>query len=279
MAYKTIIAHMSNDEVSAGVLQAASILAERHGAHLVGLHIQPPLDAYMSEMPMPMDVTRQYTRQQQEKQARLRQLFEQHTQAQNYVSEWRTAEALVDSVLNTLVEQGNTADMVVISRSEGENGDSRFRQLPEHALMACGRPLMVIPTGMMVTSLAERILVAWDGRSESTRALFGALPLLRSASEVRLHRINQPNKDRHHVVGLTEELAKTLARHGVALEVVHSDARSGEIGSELLGYARDMDADTIVMGCYSHSPLREFVLGGTTRTMLAETAIPLLMTN
>ena len=279
MAYKTLLAHQSNDDVSPAVLQVASLLAGRHSAHLVGLHIQPPLDLYIPEFPTPVDLTREFLERQNQKEARLKEAFEAATRTQNYVSEWRRVDVMADTVLNALVEQGNTADLIVISQTEGVNSDQRFRHLPEHVLMACGRPLLVVPVGSLVDTVAERIMVAWDGRRESTRALFGALPLLRRASEVRLHRINQPHKDRHRLVGITEELANTLARHGVVLEIVHSDARGGEIADELLGFARDMDADLLVMGCYGHSPLREFVLGGTTRTVLAETTIPVLMSN
>lgn len=279
MAYKTLLAHQSNDDVSPAVLQVASLLAGRHSAHLVGLHIQPPLDLYIPEFPTPVDLTREFLERQNQKEARLKEAFEAATRTQNYVSEWRRVDVMADTVLNALVEQGNTADLIVISQTEGDNSDQRFRHLPEHVLMACGRPLLVVPVGSLVDTVAERIMVAWDGRRESTRALFGALPLLRRASEVRLHRINQPHKDRHRLVGITEELANTLARHGVVLEIVHSDARGGEIADELLGFARDMDADLLVMGCYGHSPLREFVLGGTTRTVLAETTIPVLMSN
>lgn len=279
MAYKTLLAHLSNEDVSPAVLQVASLLADRHSAHLVGLHIQPPLDLYVSELPTPIDLTREYLDRQQQKAARLQAAFELATKSQTYLAEWRSADTMTDSILNALVEQGNTADLIVMSQTEGDNSDSRFRHLPEHVLMACGRPLLVVPVGSEVDTVAERVLVAWDGRRESTRALFGALPLLRRAAEVRLHRINQPHQDRHHLSGITEELANTLARHGVSLEIVHSDARSGEIADELMGFAQDMDADLMVMGCYGHSPLREFVLGGTTRRVLSQTPIPVLMSN
>jgi nucleotide-binding universal stress UspA family protein len=121
--------------------------------------------------------------------------------------------------------------------------------------------------------------VSWDGSRESTRAIFGALPLLRQASLIHLHRINQPYHDRHHIVGITTELANTLARHGVNVEIMHSDAYKNEIGDALLAFAKDMDADVLVMGCYGHSPLREFFLGGTTRHVLANATLPVLMSN
>jgi nucleotide-binding universal stress UspA family protein len=40
-----------------------------------------------------------------------------------------------------------------------------------------------------------------------------------------------------------------------------------------------MDADVLVMGCFGHSPLREFLLGGTTRRLLENSTLPLLMSN
>jgi len=85
-----------------------------------------------------------------------------------------------------IVEQANTTDLLIMSSSEGGKADTRFRHLPEHVLMACGRPGIVIPESSSLESLGDRILIAWDGRKESTRAVFGALPILKKASEVRV---------------------------------------------------------------------------------------------
>jgi nucleotide-binding universal stress UspA family protein len=280
MAYQTLMAHLSNEAVSPAVLAAATILADRHAAHLVGLHVKPPLDLYVSaDIPMPVDVTRHIAEQQRQCESAIKQLFDRKSKSQTYVSEWRSIDASLSSVVDKLVEQGNTSDLLIISQNEGDVSNSYFRNLAEHVLMACGRPLLIVPDEDPVAQIGERVFVAWDGRRESTRAMFGALPLLRRASLVHLHRINQPHQDRHHVVGVTEELANTLARHGVNTEVFHSDAHKNEIGDELLAYAIEMDADVMVMGCYGHSPLREFLLGGTTRHVLANTTLPVLMSN
>lgn len=279
MAYRTLLAHMSNEDVSAAVLSASTLLAEKHSAHLVGLHLQPSLEFYASDIAIPVEIARQYAEEQRALAGRIKTRFEQKTASRNLLAEWRSVDCLLESVRNALVEQGNTSDLIVISKTEGENSDSRFRHLPEHVLMASGRPVLVVPVGQPVVSIGERVFAAWDGRRESTRALFGALPLLRRAAQVRLHRVNSPHHDRHRLVGLTEELANTLSRHGVQVEVCHSDAHKNEIADELLGFARDMDADLMVMGCYGHSPLREFMLGGTTRQVLADVHIPLLMSN
>jgi nucleotide-binding universal stress UspA family protein len=47
----------------------------------------------------------------------------------------------------------------------------------------------------------------------------------------------------------------------------------------LLSHAADVGADFIVMGGYGHSRLREFVLGGVTRSMLRTMTTPVLMSH
>jgi nucleotide-binding universal stress UspA family protein len=46
-----------------------------------------------------------------------------------------------------------------------------------------------------------------------------------------------------------------------------------------MSHASDLDADLIVMGGYGHSRLREFILGGATRTMLQAMTVPVLMSH
>jgi nucleotide-binding universal stress UspA family protein len=52
---------------------------------------------------------------------------------------------------------------------------------------------------------------------------------------------------------------------------------AGGSAETLLSRAADMGADLLVMGGYGHSRLRELVLGGTTRTVLASMTVPTLM--
>ncbi|MFT4727207.1 MAG: nucleotide-binding universal stress UspA family protein [Granulosicoccus sp.] len=280
MAYQTILTHLSNESVSESVLAAATLLAERHAAHLVGLHIKPPLDLYVGGIvPSPIDFTNQLSARQNVLEEALKTKFETACKYLTSVSEWRSIDAGLTSVVDTLVQHGNSSDLLLLSKTEGDAVNAYFRNLAEHVLTACGRPVLIIPNEDPVLSIGERVFVAWDGRRESTRAVFGALPMLRRASIVRLHRVNQAHPDRHRVVGITEELANTLARHGVSVEVCHSDAHTIEIADELMGYANDMEADVMVMGCFGHSPWREFILGGTTRRLLENSTLPLLMSN
>ena len=280
MAYQTLLADLSHEDVSTEILLVSTMLAEQHGAHLTGTHVMSPLDIYVSsEVPIPAQVTRQLAEQRRELNDRLQRLFEEKTGNQNFVAEWRCVDPGIASASDVITEFGNTADLLIMSQFDGDKPGVARGDLPAHVLSRSGRPVLIVPRAYKPQSIGQRVFVAWDGRRESTRALFGSLPLLRRADSVRLHRINPPGPDRHQVMGITEELANTLSRHGVSVEVSYSDARNQEIGEELLGYARDMDADIVVMGCYGHGAVRDFLLGSTTRYMLSSMHVPLLMSN
>ena len=52
-----------------------------------------------------------------------------------------------------------------------------------------------------------------------------------------------------------------------------------DVADALLSHAADSGADFIVMGGYGHSRLREFVLGGVTRSIFRSMTVPVLMSH
>jgi nucleotide-binding universal stress UspA family protein len=70
-----------------------------------------------------------------------------------------------------------------------------------------------------------------------------------------------------------------LERLGIQAEVKDLHGIEIDVGNELLSSASDLSADLIVMGCYGHSRLREWVLGGATRTILESMTVPVLMSH
>jgi nucleotide-binding universal stress UspA family protein len=51
------------------------------------------------------------------------------------------------------------------------------------------------------------------------------------------------------------------------------------VGNTILNYVADHSIDFLVMGGFGHSRLREFVLGGVTRTMMTSMTVPVLMSH
>jgi nucleotide-binding universal stress UspA family protein len=111
----------------------------------------------------------------------------------------------------------------------------------------------------------------------AARAVAGALPLLVKADAVTVLTVNPDENTQGPRPGA--DLAEHLARHGVRADVVgiaNSDANAGEI---ILSEAGGRHADLVVMGGYATSRMREFLLGGATRHVLAKSTIPVLMSH
>jgi nucleotide-binding universal stress UspA family protein len=74
-------------------------------------------------------------------------------------------------------------------------------------------------------------------------------------------------------------MAQHLARHGLNVEVKRSVLADIDVAEMILSHAADAGTDFIVMGGYGHSRLREFVLGGVTRSILHSLTAPALMSH
>ncbi|CAA7626467.1 universal stress protein [Magnetospirillum sp. UT-4] len=140
------------------------------------------------------------------------------------------------------------------------------------ALLESGRPLLLAPT-TPPAGPASRIAVAWNGSAEAGRAIAAALPLLATASAVTVLTITEDDRTRGVPAA---ELETYLAWHGVAAQfrTVTAGAQAGQV---LLDECRG--ADLLVMGAYTHSRLRQMILGGVTRHVLQHAELPVLMSH
>jgi nucleotide-binding universal stress UspA family protein len=144
----------------------------------------------------------------------------------------------------------------------------------EAALFQTGRPVLVVPYIQKTGLKLDRVMVGWDGSSSAARAAGDAMPFLERAKMVQVVVVSERGKS-DEIAGA--DIAQHLARHGVTVEVkqiVAPDARPAEV---LLSHAADTSADLLVLGGYGHSRLREFVLGGVTRSILETMTVPTLM--
>ena len=142
-----------------------------------------------------------------------------------------------------------------------------------------GRPVLVIPNEPKAPFAAKRILIGWNGRREATRAAFDALPLLKRAEEVKVLWIDPQNEPNTAGDLAAADLCAALARHGVKCEETASVSPKLSVGETLVFESTKFAWDMLVMGCYGHSRLREFILGGATRHVLSRMTIPVFMSH
>ena len=121
------------------------------------------------------------------------------------------------------------------------------------------------------------MVVAWDFSRPAARAVADALPILEKAKQVRV--VTVTNEKIIDTKRSGEELAKYLSRHGVQVVLDNVDAAGQRIGNVLEAYAASRNADLIVMGAYGHSRVRDFILGGATKSMLSRPPIPIFLSH
>jgi len=184
---------------------------------------------------------------------------------------------LDDQAADGLVLQSRYSDLVVLGQVNPDAPVSPLEEeTPEYVAMNSARPVLVVPYAGHFEAPFKRVLVAWDGSMEATRAITAALPLLEQAGQVTLAVFNAGREPDAHGSEPGADMALYLARHGIKVEV-SSQVTAIDIGSALLSFAADTDADLLVMGCYGHSRFREIMLGGASRTVLQSMTLPVLM--
>jgi nucleotide-binding universal stress UspA family protein len=166
-------------------------------------------------------------------------------------------------------------DLVVVGQAQRERGPADDL-LIEGALFESGRPLVVVPYIQRRGITLERVLACWDGSRTAARAIGDAMPLLERAKAVEVVIVAEERKS-EEMTGAN--MNAHLVRHGVAASVKRIAKGDIAIQDALLSYAADSGADFMVMGGYGHSRLREFILGGVTRGILASMTLPVLMSH
>lgn len=286
MSYKTILVHINSERRLPGLLQAATALATRHRAHLIGLSVVPPVFVPPASdmafvIPAVIEAHRDAYRLEEK---RMKAAFELATQEQAspgaFTAEWRSVDAgHVASAIQVIMPVARSADLVIASQTDPDWSGTVMLDFPDQLATESGRPVLVIPNERRADFAAKRILVAWNGRPEATRAVFDALPLLKAAADVKVLWID-PQMESDTAGDLpAADLCAALARHGVKCEETASVSPKLSVGETLLFEATKFGWDMLVMGCYGHSRLREFVLGGATRHVLSRMTLPVLMSH
>ena len=276
MSYKTILVHIDGGKRCSVRVDVAIRLAQQHDAHLVALNAISPFEPpgyVMAEMgPAIVDAQRAVAANEL---ARTEASFNQQVSAAGLRNvEWRSA---VDDLVDAMTLHARYADLLVIGQTD-ESEDSRVpADFPERLVLAGGRPVLILPSVGSFATIGKRILVAWNPSREATRAVTDAIPLLQRADNVHVMAVNPKAGEHGSVPGA--DIGLYLARHGVRVDVKTDHGAEIDVGNELLSRAADLDADLIVMGGYGHSRLKEWVLGGATRTILESMTAPVLMSH
>lgn len=277
MSYPTILVHADTSTHAEERVRLAANLAYEMRSHLVGAAMTG-ISRFVypdSTMPIAMDLIGKQIEAMHERADQAVAAFERIAQHVGVTSfEHRK---LDDEPDTGLALQARYADLVVVSQTDPEEPVSNIvSALPEYVMLNSARPVLVVPYSGSFPGVAKHALVAWNGSVEATRALTGALPLLKRSAKVTVAVFNPGARYGLHGEQPGADIALYLARHGVTVEVT-AQRTSLDVGNALLSMASDTGADLLVMGGYGHPRFRELMLGGVTRAMLETMTLPVLM--
>jgi nucleotide-binding universal stress UspA family protein len=280
MALKDILVHLDSEAgTGAGERRQgfAISLAAAHDAHLTGLifALEPTIPPMiMGEVPGSL-LESQRERSIEAAQAAAAKFTDAANMA-GIKSEVRIVNCTEAAAGPTLAVHGRTSDMVIVGQPEPDDVLAIRELLVEAALFESGRATLVVPYIGPAEAKLNRVLVAWDGRREASRAANESMPMLHNAQSVSVVIVGDDAPSAHGGEP-GADLALHLARHGLKVDVKRIGSAGIDVGNALLSHASDSEADMLVMGGYGHSRFREFMFGGTTNSILESMTIPVLM--
>jgi nucleotide-binding universal stress UspA family protein len=280
MSIKDLLVHVDRSPASARRLDWALGLAARFSARVSGLAlVAEPFIPALVGVHIPAELLQRQVAEAEGEMEAVLETARQAGQRHGIAIAASRVTAPLDRLPAVLARAARHVDLCVLGQPDAQDADLDTTALAEAAFMASGRPAVIVPHTGTPSTAVRRVLIAWNGSREATRAVHDALPLLAAAAHSTLLVV-----DPAHQVELNDgtpgaEIAAHLARHGVKVEVKSTPGGGLPIGDVLLSQAAEEGADLLVMGGYGHSRLRETVLGGATRQLLAQMTLPVLLSH
>src|SRR3954469_1120997 len=286
MAIRKILLPLTGTAAGEAALATALMIARRYNAHVLALHVRidsrdvAPLAGEGLSGAMIEEMMSATEKESNERAHAVRARFERFVAKHNVVVQEAHpgldhATASFASVTgreeDIVAQQARLADLTVVPHPDAGEDVSSSDAL--HAvLFDSGRPVMIAPQ-KPVQTIGTRVCLAWNGTAESAESALSAMPWMKQADAVRI--LSADGYQRRGPAA--PELAAYLSLHGVNADIVMFPSIRNSVGAGLMEAARQFDCDLLSMGAYSHSRLRQLILGGVTRHVLENANIPVMM--
>jgi nucleotide-binding universal stress UspA family protein len=266
MTYRTLMVHADIGGTNDELFKLVGDLSQRFDAKVIGITAcMPPQPVYYTDAYLIDDFLEQ-DRIEIEKQMQLaEQNFRTAMQNCAHGVEWRSAYRY-EPVAIYLAREARAADLILVDRDAGNTDfDYSRRVAVPDLMMAVGRPVLIVQAGSSIDDIGK-VVIGWKDTRESQRAIAGALPLLKNASEITVVSIVAED-DLSYAYKATNDVANWLKQHGISA-AIQPVLTAGDDATQLEEIAKEKGAGLIIAGAYGHSRLREWILGGVTRDLV-----------
>jgi nucleotide-binding universal stress UspA family protein len=274
---KDLVVNLGGGGIPDVTADYAVSLAKTYGAHVVGVaFVYEPVIPGSLLGGIPTDLI-EVQREENAKTAKTAVAsFEAAAKAAGVSAETRLLDASIAGASDLFGRIARRFDIAVVGQAQREQGVSE-ELLIEGALFGSGRPVIVVPQIQSQPAKLDNVMVCWDGSRPAARAIGDAIPLLEKAKAIEIVVVTGERDKSGEITGAN--MKRHLARHGINVDIKRIAVGNTDVQTAILAHAADGAADFIVMGGYGHSRLREFILGGVTRSILKSMAVPVLMSH
>ena len=274
---KDIVVNLSTREDGGGVGDYAVSVADTLGAHIAGIaFVFDPIVPISGTGYIPADVIETQLADNLAAAKAAIDRFAAATARTGVSAEPITLGASAAGAGDQFARIARRFDLAIVPQAEPQGNEVEVL-IAESTLFQSGRPMIVVPYIQKAPLKLDRVMVCWDGGRQAARAIADAMPILEKAGKVEIVIVANERGKQDEIEGA--DIGQHLARHGIKVEVNRITRANLDVASVLLSHSADSDANFIVMGGYGHSRLREFVLGGVTRTVLNSMTAPTLMSH
>ena len=180
---------------------------------------------------------------------------------------WQTT--VTGSIEDTLADRGHRADLVTLAHPRAAEDHAALHA----AIFKTGRPLLLMPPAPLAGVFGRHLAIAWKASGQAEQAVRAAAPWLRRAERVSVLAVAPDDP----AAAVPPALQSLLEGQGIRATLVALADDEDTVPQQLLRAAHGIGADGLVMGAYRHSRIREMLLGGVTRYMLAHADLPLFL--
>lgn len=284
MAFKSILVPLEESDILESVLKTALLVARRNDSYIEGLCIRPTLAGaiavgFEGGAAALSGTEEQFEAEQRERAARLHEQFEAFVRdndlpapngAGGLSARWVEDEA---SGIGVFGQRGRVFDLSVVGRPTPGAMTPAMNTL-ETVLFESGRPILIAPPSAP-SEMGRNVVIAWNGGTETARAIAFAMPMLVDAERVTVLEV-----EGGMAPGPTaDDVVHNLARNGItaSAKVMPGKRSPRDAGRVILDECRTAGADMLVKGGYTQSRLRQMIFGGATSEILSAAEIPVFM--
>lgn len=285
MAIKAILVPVESEQTLSNVLEAALLVARRFSAHIAVLHVSESSLKSAMYANMSRDLKKQVLAE--EKRILLEQGSSIETRVEAFAKKSEITQAdrpqedgritisyhhEYGDKREILIHWSRLFDTSAVMRPDerkGILGRRLYGDDMESILLESGRPILMVPPEWE-SHAAQHAVVAWNHSLQASRALAMTLPWL-----VEMKKVTVVVSRQRQASG--EQVVRHLEWHGANAELEILNRRTSSAGKRILKICTQNGADFLVMGGYSHSRMKEHVLGGVTDYILRHSKIVTVM--